>query len=96
MPLLLIIYKDCGVNITEINPDYVREVDSATPQPEIAEAHNLVECVCKEEIRKVLFAQLAENEASGVHCLAHEGINNYEKNYNSIVVSFSLIFRLTL
>ena len=77
--LLSIIYKDCGVSITEINPDYVREFDSMTPKPEIVERHNLVECICKEEIRKVLYAQLAENKASEVRCLAHEGINNYEK-----------------
>ena len=78
-----LLLKNCGVNITEINPDYIKEFDSAIPQPEILEAHNLVECVCKEGIRKELFAKLAENKAFNVHCLPDEGIAIIINNNNN-------------
>ena len=75
-----LIYKDCGVNITEINPDYVKDL---TNTPEFIDKHNFVECMCTNETREVLFTKLNE-KAKKIHCLPDKGTEVYHtlSNYN--------------
>jgi hypothetical protein len=65
--------KDCSVNITQINPDYL--IQSDTPNRiNILEENNLVECVCNEGTRERLFAKLKEEyKAYNIHCLPEKG-----------------------
>lgn len=66
--------KECGVNITEVNPDYVK---NKVKSPDFLDKHNFVECVCTTEEKEKLFTNLQDDyKASDVHCLSkQEGKN---------------------
>ena len=84
--MLFILLKDCSVNITQINSDYLITLD--TPKGiNILEGNNLVECVCNQGTRKTLFAKLGEEyKAYNIHCLPNKGEYNDCMYTNLIII----------
>ena len=85
MLLSVIFIKDCGVNITEINPDYVKDL---TDTPEFIDKHNFVECVCTNETREMLFTKLNE-KAYKIYCLPDKGKYSTLSNINILCIPLS-------
>lgn len=55
--------QDCGINITEVNPDYIsfnREVSR-----KFFDDSNFVECICPQRLREDLLTALERHRAFG-------------------------------
>ena len=67
------LFKECGVNITGINPAYIIENHTLG---RFLEEQNIVECVCDTMTRKELFAKLQICKAYDIRCLLDTGTHD--------------------
>ena len=73
--IITLIEQDCGINIEDINPDYIQPAATDVNQFQILEQHyDLVECICKEETRKELLADLKSKDALNPRWLYDKGV----------------------